>query len=203
MPFCALYVSSIMAQRKRVHFMSVTIRLVTPDDAAAIVSLYAPYVTDTSVTFEYEVPTVEDYRQRIVDITAFFPFFLLEEDGVPAGYAYAHAFHERKAYQWMCETSIYIGQDFHHKGYATRLYRLLLRALHDQGFCEAIAILGCPNLPSEGFHQSMGFHLIGTFERAGYKQGQWHDVKWYGYTLRPRPEHPVDPIPFSALPPLV
>ena len=69
-----------------------------------------------------------------------------------------------------------------------------------QGFCEAIAILGCPNLPSEKLHESLGFSRIGTFAKAGYKLGQWHDVKWYGLELRPREDAPADPIPFCALP---
>ena len=127
--------------------------------------------------------------------------YILEEDGVPAGYAYAHFFHPRKAYQWVCETTIYVGEGFHRKGYATRLYERLLRTLRAQGFCEAIAILGCPNLPSEKLHESLGFSRIGTFAKAGYKLGQWHDVKWYGLELRPREDAPADPIPFCALPP--
>ena len=100
----------------------------------------------------------------------------------------------------MCETTIYVGEGFHRKGYATRLYERLLRTLRAQGFCEAIAILGCPNLPSEKLHESLGFSRIGTFAKAGYKLGQWHDVKWYGLELRPREDAPADPIPFCALP---
>ena len=76
----------------------------------------------------------------------------------------------------------------------------LLRTLRAQGFCEAIAILGCPNLPSEKLHESLGFSRIGTFAKAGYKLGQWHDVKWYGLELRPREDAPADPLPFCALP---
>ena len=180
--------------------MSVSIRLAGPDDAAAIAALYAPYVEETSVSFEYEAPSAAEYRGRIEEITRFFPFYLLEEDGVPAGYAYAHFFHERKAYQWVAETTIYVGRDFHRRGYATLLYGRLLRALRAQGFCEAVAIIACPNAPSEGLHESLGFRLIVVFPKAGYKQGQWHDVKWYGLPLNPHAERPRDPIPFSALP---
>ena len=107
--------------------MAAAIRLASPEDAAAVVSIYAPYVTDTSVTFEYDVPSVEEYRRRIEEIMQFFPFFLLEEDGVPVGYAYAHFFHPRKAYQWVCETTIYVERNHHKKGYASMLYGKLLR----------------------------------------------------------------------------
>ena len=113
--------------------MAAVIRLASPEDAAAVVSIYAPYVTDTSVTFEYDVPSVEEYRRRIEEIMQFFPFFLLEEDGVPVGYAYAHFFHPRKAYQWVCETTIYVERNHHKKGYASMLYGKLLDALKKQG----------------------------------------------------------------------
>lgn len=179
--------------------MAAAIRLASPEDAAAVVSIYAPYVTDTSVTFEYDVPSVEEYRRRIEEIMQFFPFFLLEEDGVPVGYAYAHFFHPRKAYQWVCETTIYVERNHHKKGYASMLYGKLLNALKKQGFCEAIAILGCPNEPSEGFHKAMGFQLIGTFDKAGFKLDQWHDVKWYGLELRKHEKNPAEPVPYSAI----
>ena len=104
----------------------------------------------------------------------FFPFFLLEEDGVPVGYAYAHFFHPRKAYQWVCETTIYVERNHHKKGYASMLYGKLLDALKKQGFCEAIAILGCP-------------------------LDQWHDVKWYGLELRKHEKNPAEPVPYSAI----
>lgn len=179
--------------------MSVIIRLATTNDAAAIVDIYAPYVQGTSISFEYEVPTVEDYQKRIEHTLEFFPFYVLEEDGVPAGYAYASFFHARKAYQWLCETTIYVHQDHHHKGFASMLYDKLLQTLRAQGFCEAIAILGCPNVPSEKFHEALGFKLIGTFENAGYKLDEWHDVKWYGLELAPRQHPPRDPVPYCEL----
>ena len=93
--------------------MSVVIRNVTLEDAAAIVEIYAPYVLHTGISFETEVPTVEEYRRRIQKTTEFFPFFVLEEDGIVVGYSYAHFFRERKAYQWQVEPSIYVRQDKH------------------------------------------------------------------------------------------
>lgn len=179
--------------------MSVIIRLATGNDAAAIVDIYAPYVASTSVSFEYEVPTVEEYRKRIEHTLEFFPFFVLEADGAIAGYAYAGHFRGRKAYQWMCETTIYVHQDHHHKGYASMLYDKLLTALRAQGFYQAIAILGCPNVPSEKFHEALGFHLIGTFGDAGYKLGSWHDVKWYTLHLLEKQQPPRDPVPYALV----
>lgn len=175
------------------------LRIAAPGDAPALLAIYTPYVTGSCYTFETEPPTEEEFRERMRGIQRFFPYLVLEEDGEILGYAYAHFFHERRAYQWLCETTIYVRQDCRRNGCATRLYNALLRILAAQGFCDAVAVLGCPNLPSERFHEHMGFTLEMTYPQAGYKQGAWHDVKYYVKHLTARQEQPGDPVPFSSL----
>lgn len=175
------------------------LRIAAPGDAPALLAIYTPYVTGSCYTFETEPPTEEEFRERMHGIQRFFPYLVLEEDGEILGYAYAHFFHERRAYQWLCETTIYVRQDCHRNGCATKLYNALLRILAAQGFCDAVAVLGCPNLPSERFHEHMGFALEMTYPQAGYKQGAWHDVKYYVKHLTARQEQPADPVPFSSL----
>ena len=175
------------------------LRIAAPGDAPALLAIYTPYVTGSCYTLETEPPTEEEFRERMRGIQRFFPYLVLEEDGEILGYAYAHFFHERRAYQWLCETTIYVRQDCRRNGCATRLYNALLRILAAQGFCDAVAVLGCPNLPSERFHEHMGFALEMTYPQAGYKQGAWHDVKYYVKHLTARQEQPGDPVPFSSL----
>lgn len=175
------------------------LRIAAPGDAPALLAIYTPYVTGSCYTFETEPPTEEEFRERMRGIQRFFPYLVLEENGEILGYAYAHFFHERRAYQWLCETTIYVRQDCRRNGCATRLYNALLRILAAQGFCDAVAVLGCPNLPSERFHEHMGFALEMTYPQAGYKQGAWHDVKYYVKHLTARQEQPSDPVPFSSL----
>lgn len=175
------------------------LRIAAPGDAPALLAIYTPYVTGSCYTFETEPPTEEEFRERMRGIQRFFPYLVLEEDGEILGYAYAHFFHERRAYQWLCETTIYVRQDCRRNGCATKLYNALLRILAAQGFCDAVAVLGCPNLPSERFHEHMGFALEMTYPQAGYKQGAWHDVKYYVKHLTARQEQPSDPVPFSSL----
>ena len=175
------------------------LRIAAPGDAPALLAIYTPYVTGSCYTFETEPPTEEEFRERMRGIQRFFPYLVLEEGGEILGYAYAHFFHERRAYQWLCETTIYVRQDCHRNGCATRLYNALLRILAAQGFCDAVAVLGCPNLPSERFHEHMGFALEMTYPQAGYKQGAWHDVKYYVKHLTARQEQPADPVPFDSL----
>ena len=175
------------------------LRIAAPGDAPALLAIYTPYVTGSCYTFETEPPTEEEFRERMRGIQRFFPYLVLEENGEILGYAYAHFFHERRAYQWLCENTIYVRQDCRRNGCATRLYNALLRILAAQGFCDAVAVLGCPNLPSERFHEHMGFTLEMTYPQAGYKQGAWHDVKYYVKHLTARQEQPSDPVPFSSL----
>lgn len=175
------------------------LRIAAPGDAPALLAIYTPYVTGSCYTFETEPPTEEEFRERMRGIQRFFPYLVLEEGGEILGYAYAHFFHERRAYQWLCETTIYVRQDCRRNGCATKLYNALLRILAAQGFCDAVAVLGCPNLPSERFHEHMGFALEMTYPQAGYKQGAWHDVKYYVKHLTARQEQPSDPVPFSSL----
>ena len=175
------------------------LRIAAPGDAPALLAIYTPYVTGSCYTFETEPPTEEEFRERMRGIQRFFPYLVLEKNGEILGYAYAHFFHERRAYQWLCETTIYVRQDCHRNGCATRLYNALLRILAAQGFCDAVAVLSCPNLPSERFHEHMGFTLEMTYPQAGYKQGAWHDVKYYVKHLTARQEQPSDPVPFSSL----
>lgn len=179
--------------------MSVLIRNAVPQDAEAIVEIYAPYVRTTGISFEIEPPTAEEYRSRIEKTMEFFPFFVLEEEGVVVAYAYAHFLRERKAYQWLCEPSIYVRQDRHRRGYAKRLYEKLIEALRRQGFCEMIAVIGCPNEPSEQFHRALGFELAAEFPKSGYKLGRWYDVKYYSLQLNPKAEKPEEPVAYGSL----
>ena len=61
-------------------------------DAEALLEIYAPYVEDTAISFEYEVPSVEEFRKRIREISVKYPYLKAVEDGKIVGYAYANCF---------------------------------------------------------------------------------------------------------------
>ena len=92
------------------------IRSASPDDAAALLEIYRPYVEETAVTFDYEAPSPEEFRARIAGLLEKYPYLVAEEDGVPVAYAYAGPLSRRAAYQWSAETSIYVRHDFRRKG---------------------------------------------------------------------------------------
>lgn len=169
-----------------------TIRPVKLSDAPAILAIYAPYITDSVITFEYDVPTVTEFTERIQNIQKQLPYLVAEVDGRVLGYAYASRHRDRIAYQWSVETSVYVHPNGHRQGIARQLYTTLFNLLRRQGYYNAYAGITLPNLKSEAFHQTMGFEPVGTFANIGYKFGAWHDVAWFQLTLQP---HVVDPLP--------
>src|SRR5215470_16062636 len=116
------------------------IRVATTDDAASILKIYAPYIENTSYTFEIEVPSIESFEERISNYLLAFPWLVCEVNGVIAGYAYGSKHRERIAYQWSVETSVYVHDDFQRMRVGHALYSALLEILKLQQFRNAYAV---------------------------------------------------------------
>ncbi len=162
-----------------------TIRKATPDDAKALLEIYAPYVETSAVTFEYTVPTVEEFRRRIMKTLLHYPYIVAEEDGSILGYAYAGMFHEREAYSRSVETSIYVRTDAHGRGIGTALYDGLEEELARRGVLNANACIAWSDSEnrylthqSPLFHAKRGYEKCAHFHKCGYKFGMWFDVIW-------------------------
>lgn len=151
------------------------VRPATAEDAPACAAIYAPYVTDTAVSFETDPPDASELARRI---EAAHVWLVLEDEGTVVGYAYAGRFHARDAYRWATETSVYLRQGFERRGGGRALYAALLPLLKARGFTTAIAGMTLPNAGSVGLHASLGFEPVGTYRRIGFKHGAWHDVAW-------------------------
>ena len=171
-----------------------TIRDATPADVAPLVAIYAPYVTDTVVSFEYTVPTLADFAARVHKVQQALPWLVAESAGQVVGYAYAGVHNERAAYQWSVDTSVYVQAAHHGAGVAQQLYAHLFGLLRGLGYVNAYAGITLPNPRSERFHRSWGFEPVGTYRQVGYKFGQWHDVQWLAKQLQPAPAAPVPPL---------
>lgn len=162
------------------------IEKVTPADAEALLEIYAPYVEETAISFEYEVPTAAEFRQRIETISSRFPYLkAVGEDGTVLGYAYAATFKDRRAYDWSVETTVYVRRDARRRGVGRQLYEALEQRLKDMGICNLNACIAYTKAPdahltndSMRFHQRMGYALVGTFHASGYKFGTWYDMIW-------------------------
>ena len=175
------------------------IRFATPDDASAILAIYAPYVTESAITFEYEIPKVAEFAERIRIIQQQLPYLVAESDGHILGYAYASKHRDRTAYQWSVETSVYVHPDGQRQGIARQLYTKLLELLRQQGYYNAYAGITLPNPKSETLHQAMGFESVGTYTNIGYKMGVWHSVAWFQLVLQPYRLKPTTPVSIGDL----
>ena len=161
----------------------VDLRLATAGDAAGIRAIYAPFVRDTWVSFEADVPTVEEVARRIEAARPTFPWLLADADGTVAGYAYASAHRGRTAYQWSVEVSVYVAETYRRRGLARALYGALVDVLRLQGFANAYVGIALPNAASVGIHEAMGFEPVGVYRGVGYKMGAWRDVGWWALRL--------------------
>jgi phosphinothricin acetyltransferase len=159
------------------------------DDAQAIADIYAPYVTDTAITFVSTVPTVESIRKKMASIQKRYPYLVCTIDGKVVGFAYADAARPHEAYRWNAELSVYIDSSYHGHGIATALYTALFQILKAQGFCNLYAVITLPNDASIALHRHFGFKELATHKADGYKMGAWRDVLWMLYRI----EGAVDP----------
>ena len=179
--------------------MSYKIRQVQLSDAEQILKVYAPFITDTCISFEYVVPSVEEFAQRIAGISAEYPYIVLEEDGEIVGYAYAHRYLERVAYSWDVEVTIYLAPKVQGKGLGVVLYDALEKLLALQNIKNLYSCITGDNVHSIEMHRSMGYELIGTFPKAGFKHDRWLDVVWMAKTIGEKESAPLEVVPFAEV----
>ena len=172
------------------------IRRAKAEDAQALLTIYAPYVTDTPVTFEYEVPSLSEFTGRIRSVSADYPYLVCERDGIPIGYAYAHRYKERAAYQWDAELSVYLDGKNRGRGLGKAFYAALIEILRLQNIKNVYGCVLCPNESSERLHESFGFARVGVFHSTGYKCGAWRDVVWFEKQIAP---YEPEPEPFRSI----
>ena len=167
------------------------VRAAVVDDAEACAAIYAPYVTDTVISFETEPPSVSEMAGRMAASVA---WFVLEDAGRVVGYAYASPFHARAAYRWSVEVSVYLEMGRRRSGAGRALYSVLLEDLRVRGYRNAMGGMTLPNAASEGLHRALGFELVGVYRRVGYKNGSWWDVAWTQKVLASGSGEPSEPV---------
>ena len=179
--------------------MEYIIRPATAGDAAACAGIYAPYV-DTTVTFESPAPDEREMARRIAETTEFYPWLVCERGGAVLGYAYAHRFRTRAAFDWAAELSVYLSPDAKGRGIGSALYRAVTDILRRQGCVNAIGVVATPNPPSERLHEKCGFEKLYTMERIGWKLGMWCDMTYYMLRLNPAEGRPEPMTAYPELP---
>lgn len=160
------------------------IRFVTKKDVFCLLKIYFQYI-DTLTTFEYELPSKEEFTQRIVEISKDYPYLVLEDNNKIIGYAYAHRFQQRAAYSWNTELSIYLDKNQTGKGYGRKLYSVLIEILKLQEIRNIYALITEPNEGSKKLHKTFGFNKSGIFHKTGYKNNAWIDVELWEKQINP------------------
>ena len=177
--------------------MDAHIRLATEADAARMLAIYAPVVTETVISFEEEPPSLEEFRGRIRAVLERMPWLVCVADGEIAGYAYATPFRARAGYRWTAELTVYVAPSHHRFGVGRALYAALLGCLAGQGYRTAVAIIALPNPASVALHQSLGFHRTGVLENIGFKHGRWIDDDVWQLDIQPGRSAPCEPVPLG------
>ena len=176
------------------------IRAAAASDAAAIAAIYAPFVTDSAVTFENRPPTADEMRLRIAEVEGVYPWLVAEdEDASLLGYAYACAFRSRPAYRFAVETTVYVRAGAHGRGVGAALYGPLIATLEAQGYTQAIAAITLPNPASVALHERCGFARAGTYAQVGWKLDEWRDVGLWQRPLARPAAPPREPLKLSEL----
>jgi len=164
---------------------NIVIRSASVKDAEALLKIYGYYVENTAITFEYEVPAIEEFQQRIMNTLERYPYLVAEREGLILGYAYAGVFKDRAAYDWSAETTIYLKHDVIKCGLGRMLYEALENEMKKRGFLNLYACIGYPieedeylTKNSAEFHEHLGYELVGKFHKCGYKFGRWYDMIW-------------------------
>ncbi len=164
----------------------IRIEKVTTNDTKELLKIYRPYVEDTAITFEYEVPSEEEFAERIRTISAKYPYIkAVDEKGSILGYAYATSFKGRAAYDWAVETTVYLREDCRGKGVGKVIYGALEDILQKMGILNLNACIAVPKTEdphltdgSVHFHKKMGYKSVGIFHDCGYKFNTWYHMTW-------------------------
>lgn len=181
------------------------IRMATAEDSKDILEIYRPYVEETAISFEYDVPEIEEFSDRVSGILMDYPYLVAEEDGRILGYAYATRFKARKAYDHVVEVSIYVDRDAKGRGIGRELYTELEKYLLGQNVFLLCACITATERDDDEFltddsikfHTAMGYRVAGRHDKIGYKFGRWYGIIWMEKDLSDRPDEPGPFIPFS------
>ncbi|MGL6227466.1 MAG: GNAT family N-acetyltransferase [Thermoguttaceae bacterium] len=164
--------------------------MVKRSDIPEILDLYAPFVLDTPVSFEIEVPSICEFISRVEKISQQYPYLVCTVDDTVLGYAYASQHATRAAYRYDVQVSVYVQPEYHGTGCAGLLYQALFELLREQGYINAYAGITLPNERSVGFHKKQGFSEVGVYHQTGYKFQKWYDVLWLEKRLIDLPDEP-------------
>ncbi len=163
----------------------ITIRNATEEDAKNILDIFSYYIKNTVISFDYDIPELSAFKNKIKNTIKNYPYYVIEEDGIIKGYTYAGPFVGRSAYSHSCELTIYLDPSSKKKGFGRMLYETIEEDLKKRDYTNLYACIGYTDHPDEylnnnsmEFHAHMGFKTVGHFRNCGYKFNRWYDMIW-------------------------
>lgn len=176
------------------------IRFASENDVERMLDIYEPYITDTTVTFEYSVPSCGEFKERFLGVISKYPWIVAEYRGEVIGYAYADKpFINRSAYAWDTDVSVYLADEYRGKGVGLALYKALHSLLSLLGYKNAYAVVTGENTASLEFHKRFGYRKAGTLHGSGFKLGRWLDVYFMEYEISAKENSPSPTTVISSL----
>ncbi|MCI9104950.1 MAG: GNAT family N-acetyltransferase [Lachnospiraceae bacterium] len=184
----------------------VRIRVATMEDAGELLEIYRPYVEKTAISFECDVPGLEEFRARIERTLKRYPYLVADQGGELLGYAYTGPFVGRAAYDWAAEVSIYLREDMKKRGIGKKLYQAIEEISRAQNITNLNACIGNPEVEDEyltknsiQFHAHMGYRMVGEFYKCGYKFGRWYNMVWMEKIIQVHEKEPEPVVKFTSL----
>ncbi|MGN0363195.1 MAG: GNAT family N-acetyltransferase [Bilifractor sp.] len=178
---------------------NVQFRNASLEDASRLLEIYRYYVENTAITFEWTVPSLEEFQRRMKHTMEKFPYIVAVQDEKIVGYSYVGPFVGREAYDWSVETTIYLDAAIRHHGVGKQLYSVMEMILKRMHILNMNACIGYPKKDdahltrnSACFHEHLGFRMVGKFHDSGYKFDTWYDMVWMEKMIG---EHTVNPAP--------
>lgn len=175
----------------------ITFRNASKDDAEKLVEIYKYYVEKTAITFDWTVPTIEEFKERMCNIMQKYPYIVAVQNDNIIGYAYVSPFVGREAYDWSVETTIYLNNKLQHQGVGKKLYFVMEEILKKMHILNLNACIGYPKEDDEyltknsaQFHEYLGYRMVGKFHSSGYKFGKWYDMVWMEKMIGDHIENP-------------
>ncbi|MDD3222253.1 MAG: N-acetyltransferase family protein [Clostridia bacterium] len=150
------------------------LQLIKEEDIAEVLEIYTPYILNTCITYEYDVPSLESFSERVNHYTEQYPWIVAKDHGKIVGYAYASTYRGREAYQWCCELSVYLRSEYQGIDLGRTLYSALMDLLTLQGYYTVYGVISLPNEASIALHNQLGFTMEGVQKNSGFKHGEWH-----------------------------
>lgn len=193
-------------ERMKMDINEVKIRVAATEDAEELLEIYMPYVEKTAISFEWDVPGLEEFQARIEKTLKKYPYLVAEKKGRLVGYAYTGPFVGRAAYAWGAEVSIYLKENQRKMGIGKKLYQAIEDISRAQNIKNLNACIGSPETEDEyltknsiEFHTHMGYRMVGEFYKCGYKFGRWYNMVWMEKIIGEHEAEPEQVVPFANL----